>query len=254
MSTPTLLANASLHLKGAWYAKQPPKPQAKTKGRRIVSRTWYPIINEEACVGCSACLDLCQHGVYKASAQTVCPDVVYPRGCVHGCRGCERLCPASAISYNGDDGSAGIDYSFETYKPALSCEGKPKVAFVCIHNSCRSQIAEALGRKLAPDAFDSYSAGTELKSSINPDAQRLMIERYGIDMEGNGQRSKLASEVPAPDVVVFMGCEVRCPNVPSEYAEDWGIDDPTGKGDDAFVRVIDEIEQRILMLKKRLSR
>lgn len=62
-------------------------------------------------------------------------------------------------------------------------EGKPKVAFVCVHNSCRSQIAEALGKQPAKDVFDSYSAGTELKDQINPDAVRLMIKIYGIDME-----------------------------------------------------------------------
>lgn len=219
-----------------------------------MSKTWYPIIDKDTCIGCGACLNLCQHGVYKATTQATCPDVAYPRGCVHGCRECERLCPVSAISYHGDDGSAGIDYSFETYRPELTCESKPKVAFVCTHNSCRSQIAEALGRKLAADTFDSYSAGTELKSSIDSDAQRLMIERYGIDMEGNGQRNKLVSEIPAPDVVVFMGCEVRCPSIPSEYSEAWGIADPTGKVDDAFEKTIDEIEQRVLMLKKRLSR
>lgn len=219
-----------------------------------MSRTWYPIIDKDACIGCGACLDLCQHGVYKAQTQATCPDIIYPRGCVHGCRGCEILCPVSAISYHGDDGSAGIDYSFESYRPELTCKGKPKVAFVCTHNSCRSQIAEALGRTLAADTFESYSAGTELKDSINPDAQRLMIERYGIDMEGDGQRNKLVSEIPTPDVVIFMGCEVRCPSIPSEYSEDWGITDPTGKEDDEFEKAIDEIEQRVMMLKKRLAR
>lgn len=91
-------------------------------------------------------LALCQHGAYKASIGKEAPDVVYPTGCVHGCKGCGSLCLASAVSYHGDDGSAGIDYSFETYKPELSCPGKSKVAFMCTHSACRSQIAEALGR------------------------------------------------------------------------------------------------------------
>ena len=90
---------------------------------------------------------------------------------------------------------------------------KPKVAFVCVHNSCRSQIAEALGRHLAADVFDSYSAGTETKPRINPDAVRLMKEIYGIDMEQT-QRSKLLSELPPVDVVVTMGCNVQCPALP----------------------------------------
>ena len=77
----------------------------------------------------------------------------------------------------------------------IQCAGKPKVAFVCVHNSCRSQIAEALGRRLASDVFESYSAGTELKDHINPDAVRLMKQVYGIDME-QIQRSKLISDIP----------------------------------------------------------
>lgn len=191
--------------------------------------------------------------MYKESAGSAAPDVVYPVGCVHGCRGCESLCPVSAISYHGDDGSAGIDYSFESFRPELTCFGRPKVAFACTHNSCRSQIAEAFGRKLASDVFESYSAGTELKDAVNADAQRLMLERYGIDMASEGQRNKLIAEIPAPDVVVFMGCEVRCPNVPSEYAEDWEIDDPTGQNDEAFLKAIDEIRGRVILLRERLA-
>ena len=60
---------------------------------------------------------------------------------------------------------------------------KLKVAFICVHNSCRSQIAEALGKHYAVDVFESYSAGTELKGSINPDAVRLMKQLFRIDME-----------------------------------------------------------------------
>ena len=60
---------------------------------------------------------------------------------------------------------------------------KPKIAFVCVHNSCRSQIAEALGKHLASDIFESYSAGTDTKDRINPDAVRIMKQLYGIDME-----------------------------------------------------------------------
>ena len=67
---------------------------------------------------------------------------------------------------------------------------KKKVAFICVHNSCRSQIAEALGKHLASDVFKSYSAGTETKPQINGDAVRIMKELYGIDME-KVQYSKL---------------------------------------------------------------
>jgi protein-tyrosine-phosphatase len=130
-------------------------------------------------------------------------------------------------------------------------EGKPKVAFVCVHNSCRSQIAEALGKLLASDVFDSYSAGTELKSHINPDAVRLMKKLYNIDME-DIQRNKLISEIPSPDVVITMGCNVNCPVLPCKHREDWGLDDPSGKSDEEFEKTIQIIEGKILELKNRL--
>jgi len=127
-----------------------------------------------------------------------------------------------------------------------------KVAFICVHNSCRSQIAEALGRHLADDAFESYSAGTETKPQINQDAVRLMKQLYGIDMEAT-QHSKLLSDIPPVDVVVTMGCNVECPYLPCKHREDWGLDDPTGKSDMEFIKVIRQIETNILSLKGRLN-
>jgi protein-tyrosine-phosphatase len=130
---------------------------------------------------------------------------------------------------------------------------KPKVAFMCVHNSCRSQIAEALGKLLASDVFDSYSAGTELKDHINPDAVRLMKKTYGIDMEQT-QRNKLIEEIPNPDVVITMGCNVNCPVLPCKIREDWGLDDPSGKSDEEFVKTINIIESKIRELKIRLTK
>ena len=127
-----------------------------------------------------------------------------------------------------------------------------KVAFICVHNSCRSQIAEALGKKMASDVFESYSAGTETKPQINQDAVRLMKQVHGIDMELT-QHNKLLSDIPAPDVVIFMGCNVSCPDVPSQYAENWGLDDPSGQSDEVFLETIRQIEQKMLQLKARLS-
>lgn len=129
---------------------------------------------------------------------------------------------------------------------------KPKVAFVCVHNSCRSQIAEALGKLLAADVFDSYSAGTETKPKINPDAVRLMKQLYSVDLEQE-QYSKRLDEIPPVDIVITMGCNVSCPSLPCQYREDWGLDDPTGKGDDVFSEVIRSIEKKVLDLKRRVG-
>lgn len=129
---------------------------------------------------------------------------------------------------------------------------KIKVAFICVHNSCRSQIAEALGKKFASEVFESYSAGTETKPQINQDAVRLMKELYGIDMEET-QKSKLLSEIPSVDIVATMGCNVNCPFLPCKFREDWGLEDPTGKSDEEFKKTISLIEEKILDLKKRIE-
>lgn len=130
---------------------------------------------------------------------------------------------------------------------------KPKVAFVCVHNSCRSQIAEALGKKLASDVFESYSTGTELKDRINQDAVRLMKTMHGIDMERT-QYNKLIADIPKPDVVIFMGCNVSCPIVPGQYSENWELDDPTGQSDEVFEKTIRKIEENIICLKRKLAK
>ena len=130
--------------------------------------------------------------------------------------------------------------------------GKPKVAFVCVHNSCRSQMAEALGKKLAGDMFESYSGGTEVKDRINPDAVRMMKQLHGIDMEET-QYSKLVSQLPQPDVVIYMGCNVSCPAFTAPYTENWGLEDPTGQSDEVFEETIQTIYNKILALKEKLS-
>ena len=127
-----------------------------------------------------------------------------------------------------------------------------KVAFICVHNSCRSQIAEALGKKLASHVFESYSAGTEIKHQINRDAVRLMKQLHGIDM-GAAQHSKLLSDIPEVDVIITMGCNVQCPLIPCSLREDWGLEDPTGKDDRAFLETIRLIEEKIRDLMERLG-
>ena len=129
---------------------------------------------------------------------------------------------------------------------------KKKVAFICVHNSCRSQIAEALGKYLAGDVFESFSAGTETKPQINQDAVRIMKEMYGIDMEKNGQYSKLISEIPEADIAISMGCNVGCPFIGREFDDNWGLEDPTGKSDEEFKLVIRQIEKKTLELKRNM--
>lgn len=130
--------------------------------------------------------------------------------------------------------------------------GKPKVAFICVHNSCRSQIAEALGKHLASDVFESYSAGTETKPRINQDAVRIMKQLHGIDMEQT-QYSKLISDIPNPDIAISMGCNVGCPFIGRPFDDNWGLEDPTGQSDDKFVQTIKEIEVKIIQLRAELS-
>lgn len=127
-----------------------------------------------------------------------------------------------------------------------------KIAFICVHNSCRSQMAEALGKHLASDVFESYSAGTELRPQINQDAVRLMKEIHNIDMEET-QKSKLLEDIPEVDIVITMGCNVNCPMLPCEYREDWGLDDPSGKSDEEFKIIMDKIYENVLELKRRVE-
>ena len=130
---------------------------------------------------------------------------------------------------------------------------RKKVAFICVHNSCRSQIAEALGKHYASAVFESYSAGTETKPRINQDAVRLMKELYGIDMEKT-QYSKLVQDIPQPDIAISMGCEVGCPFIGKSYDDNWELPDPTGESDQVFKSVISKIEQKILALRDALSK
>ena len=132
-------------------------------------------------------------------------------------------------------------------------EAMRKVAFICMHNSCRSQIAEALGKHLRGTDCDFYSAGVETKPQINQDAVRLMKELYGIDMEKT-QYSKLISDIPEPDIAISMGCNVGCPFIGRPFDDNWELEDPTGKSDEEFKKVIDEIRVRIMELKQRLGK
>lgn len=129
---------------------------------------------------------------------------------------------------------------------------KLKVAFICVHNSCRSQIAEALGRHLAADVFESYSAGSETKAQINQDAVRLMKAIYGIDME-RMQYSKTFDKIPEPDIAISMGCDVGCLYIGRPFEDNWGLPDPTGQQDEIFREIIAGIEKQILQLMRQIK-
>ncbi len=129
---------------------------------------------------------------------------------------------------------------------------KPKVAFICVHNSCRSQMAEALGKLYEGEVFESYSAGTQLRPTINQDAVRIINELYNIDMNET-QKSKLLGDIPEVDIVIKMGCNVVCPILPGKHIEDWGLEDPTGKSDEEFIKTAKIVEEKIKNLAKRIK-
>ncbi|ERK29973.1 arsenate reductase ArsC [Clostridium intestinale] len=128
---------------------------------------------------------------------------------------------------------------------------KPKVAFICVHNSCRSQMAEAISKLYASDVFEAYSAGTELKDQINQDAVRIIKSLHDVDMN-ESHKSKLLTDIPEVDIVVKMGCNVVCPFLPARHTEDWGLDDPTGKSDEEFIKTAETIKEKVDDLKNRI--
>lgn len=128
---------------------------------------------------------------------------------------------------------------------------KPKVAFICVHNSCRSQMAEAISKLYASDVFEAYSAGTELKDQINQDAVRIIKSLHDVDMN-ESHKSKLLTDIPEVDIVVKMGCNVVCPFLPARHTEDWGLDDPTGKADEEFIKTAETIKEKVDDLKNRI--
>lgn len=124
---------------------------------------------------------------------------------------------------------------------------KLKVCFLCVHNSCRSQMAEAIAKLKYSDCFEAYSAGTEIGRPINPQAVKVIKDIYGYDMLKT-QRPKHIDELPKVDIVISMGCNVQCPFLPCIHKEDWGLEDPSGKDNGAFVDTINKIEEKLKKL------
>ncbi|MCF7932281.1 MAG: arsenate reductase ArsC [Acholeplasmataceae bacterium] len=130
---------------------------------------------------------------------------------------------------------------------------KLKIAYVCVHNSCRSQMAEAITKKDYPDLFDAYSGGTETKPQINQDAVRIIKQLHGVDMNVT-QHSKLIDDLPPTlDILITMGCNVECPALPTRYREDWGLDDPSGLPDEAFLETERLIRKHLESLVDRIK-
>jgi len=113
-------------------------------------------------------------------------------------------------------------------------------------------MAEALSKLFAPDVFEAYSAGTELRDKINQDAVRIIKDLYNVDMNKT-HKSKLLGDLPEIDIVVTMGCNVVCPFLPSKHREDWGLEDPTGKSDEDFRDIARTIEAKVKDLAERIK-
>lgn len=129
---------------------------------------------------------------------------------------------------------------------------KYKIAFVCIGNSCRSQMAEGFAREYGADMFDIYSAGTNPAPKIKPNAVKVM-EEIGIDI--SEQYPKKLAEIPSElDILITMGCGVECPFIPCDYRKDWGLEDPAGKPIDVFRDTRDIIEKKVKELIKEVRK
>lgn len=130
-------------------------------------------------------------------------------------------------------------------------EMKTTVAFICVHNSCRSQMAEGWAKKLGSDVLEAYSAGTEHYPEVKPLAVEVM-EEVGVDMSSH--KPKLLSDIPQElDILITMGCNVDCPTVPSKHREDWGLDDPSGGTIEDFRKTRDVIEEKVAALIERIK-
>ncbi len=128
---------------------------------------------------------------------------------------------------------------------------KYKVAFVCVHNSCRSQMAEGWAKQLGSEIFEAYSAGTEEYPQVKPLAVEVM-EEAGIDMSEH--HPKLLTDIPSElDILITMGCNVVCPHVPNKHKEDWGLDDPSGGPIEDFRLTRDLIKVKVEELIQRVK-
>lgn len=128
---------------------------------------------------------------------------------------------------------------------------KKTIAFVCVHNSCRSIMAEGWAKHLGNDVINAYSAGTEEYDSPKKMALEVMTDE-GVDM--SHASSKLLDDVPNYfDILITMGCGVECPFVPCKHREDWGLDDPSGGPKEAFEETRNLIKEKVEELINRIK-
>lgn len=125
-----------------------------------------------------------------------------------------------------------------------------KIGYICIGNSCRSQMAEGITNELGKTGIEAYSAGTHPAEQVNPHAISVMDE---IKIDIASHRPKLLEDIPDLDILVTMGCGVECPFKPARYRVDWQIVDPVGKDIDFFKKTRDEIKDKVIELLKQIE-
>lgn len=122
-----------------------------------------------------------------------------------------------------------------------------RILFVCVHNSGRSQMAEAFARHIGGDSIDVASAGTMPSDRVNPVVAQVMMER-GIDLSSSTPKLLTAEMAGRADRLITMGCSIgdACPT--HLEAEDWGLDDPAGKPEGDVRRIRDVVERKVRVL------
>jgi len=123
----------------------------------------------------------------------------------------------------------------------------PRVLFVCVENSCRSQMAEAFAHRLGGEGVDAISAGSKPSGIVNPKAIAAMAE-LGYDLATHRSRSLNEAALGEFDAVVTMGCGDACPHVPAKLRLDWDLPDPKHMDPAEFNAVRDDIEGRVRAL------
>lgn len=126
------------------------------------------------------------------------------------------------------------------------------VLFVCVENSCRSQMAEAFGKIHGKGKITVYSSGSKPSGVVNPKAIASMAE-IGYDLSQH--HSVGLDELPQIkwDYAITMGCGDECPMIMADNREDWGLPDPKHMEPEQFAKVRDIIEQEVLDLIQQLD-